>query len=62
MRYFDEEFSIYKMQEENPLDKFVMVDGLIVPVSAVMKVLEKEKSRFRKELKLEDEDFETKEK
>ncbi|MGA9189808.1 MAG: hypothetical protein WB014_14890 [Methanosarcina sp.] len=50
------------MQEENPFDEFVMIDGLIVPVSAVMKVLEKEESRLRKELKLEDEDFETKEK
>jgi len=37
-----------------------MVDGLIVPVSAVMKVLEKEESRFRKELKLEDEDLKLK--
>ena len=59
MRYFDEEFSTERMQKENPLNEFVMVNGLIVPVSAVMKVLGKEGDRLRKELGLEDEDFET---
>jgi hypothetical protein len=62
MRYFNEEFSTERMQKENPLNEFVMINGLIVPVSAVMKVLETEEARLRKELKLEDEDFETKEK
>jgi hypothetical protein len=60
MRYFDEEFSTKRMQKENPLNEFVMVNGLIVPVSAVMKALEEEEARLRKELGLEDEDFETK--
>jgi hypothetical protein len=59
MRYFDEEFSTERMQKENPLNEFVMVNGLIVPVSAVMKALEKERDRLRKELGLEDDDFET---
>jgi hypothetical protein len=60
MRYFDEEFSTKRMQKENPLNEFVMVNGLIVPVSAVMKALGKEEAWLRKELGLEDEDFETK--
>jgi hypothetical protein len=62
MRYFDEEFSTEKMQNENPLNEFVMVNGLIVPISTVMKVLEEKEARLRKELELEDEDLETEEK
>ncbi len=62
MRYFDEEFSTEKMQKENPLNEFVMVDGLIVPVSTVMKILEKKEAQLRKELESEDEDIETEEK
>ena len=57
MRYFDEEFSTERMQKENPLNEFVMVNGLIVPVSTVMKALGKKGDRLRKELGLEDEDF-----
>jgi hypothetical protein len=30
MRYFDDEFSTERMQKENPLNEFVMIDGLIV--------------------------------
>ncbi len=44
MRYFDEEFSTERMQKKNPLNEFVMIDGLIVPVSTVMKVLEEKRS------------------
>ena len=62
MRYFDEEFSTERMQKENPLKEFVMVDGLVVPVSTVMKVLDEKEAQLRKELGLEDEDLETKEK
>jgi hypothetical protein len=62
MGYFDEEFSTEKMQEENPLDNLVMINGLIFPISAVMKVFEEEEARLRKELELEDEDLETDEK
>jgi hypothetical protein len=62
MRYFDEEFSTERMQKENPLNEFVMIDGLIVPVSTVMKVLDEKEAQLRKELGLEDEDLETKEK
>jgi hypothetical protein len=62
MRYFDEEFSTERMQNENPLNEFVMVNGLIVPISTVMKVLEEKEARLRKELELEDEDLETDEK
>ena len=39
-----------------------MIDGLIVPVSTVMKVLEKKEAQLRKEFELEDEDIETEEK
>ena len=39
-----------------------MVNGLIVPISTVMKVLEEKEARLRKELELEDEDLETEEK
>jgi hypothetical protein len=60
MRYFDEEFSTKRIQKENPLNEFVMVNGLIVPVSAVMKALEEGGVRLRKEPGLEDKDFETK--
>lgn len=62
MRYFDEEFSTKKMQKENPLNEFVMIDGLIVPVSTVIRVLEEKEAQLRKELELEEEDSETKEK
>jgi hypothetical protein len=62
MRYFDEEFSTKRMQEVNPLNEFVMINGLIVPVSTVMKVLEEEEARLRKELELEEENFKTEEK
>ena len=62
MRYFDEEFSTERMQKENPLNEFVMIDGLIVPVSTVMKVFEEKKAQLRKELGLEDEDLENEEK
>ena len=62
MRYFDKEFSTERVQKNNPFNEFVMINGLIVPVSAVMKVLEKKEDRLRKELGLEDEDFENEEK
>jgi hypothetical protein len=39
-----------------------MINGLIVPVSTVMKVLEEEEARLRKELELEEENFKTEEK
>ena len=44
------------------LNEFVMINGLIVPVSAVMDILEKKEAQLRKELGLEDEDFENEEK
>lgn len=59
MRYFDEEFSTEKMQKENPLNEFVMIDGLVVPVSTVIKVLEEKEAQLRKELGLEDKNSET---
>jgi hypothetical protein len=62
MRYFDEEFSTEKMQKANPLNEFVMIDGLIVPVSTVLKILEEKEAQLRKELGSEDEDLETEEK
>jgi len=62
MRYFDKEFSTERMQNENPLNEFVMINGLIVPISTVMKVLEEKEARLRKELELEYEDLETDEK
>ena len=62
MRYFDEEFSTQRMLKENPLNEFVMIDGLIVPVSTVMRVLEKKEAQMRKELESEDKDIETEEK
>jgi len=62
MRYFDEAFSTKRMQEANPLNEYVMINGLIVPVSTVMKVLDEEEARLRKELELEEEDFKTEEK
>jgi hypothetical protein len=62
MRYFDEEFSTERMQNENPLNEFVTVNGLIVPTSTVMKILEEKEAKLRKELELEDEDLETDEK
>jgi hypothetical protein len=39
-----------------------MINGLIVPVSTVMDILEKKEAQLRKELGLEDEDFENEEK
>lgn len=62
MRYFDEEFSTERVQKNNPFNEFVMINGLIVPVSAVMDILEKKEAQLRKELGLEDEDFENEEK
>jgi hypothetical protein len=62
MRYFDEEFSTERMQKKNPLNEFVMIDGLIVPVSTVMKVFEEKRAQLRKELVLEDEYLENEEK
>jgi hypothetical protein len=62
MRYFDEEFSTERTLKENPFNEFVMIDGLIVPVSAVMKILEKKEAQLRKEFELEEEDSETEEK
>ncbi|AKB78156.1 hypothetical protein MSHOH_1673 [Methanosarcina horonobensis HB-1 = JCM 15518] len=62
LRYFDEEFSTERLQKENPLKEFVIIDGLIVPVSAVMKVLDEKEAQLQKESGLEDENLETKEK
>jgi hypothetical protein len=62
MRYFDEEFSTERVQKNNPFNEFVMIKGLIVPVSTVMDILEKKEAQLRKELGLEDEDFENEEK
>jgi len=62
MRYFDEEFSTERMQKENPLNEFVMIDGLVVPISTVMKVFEEKRAQLLKELGLEDEDPENEEK
>jgi Domain of unknown function (DUF6398) len=56
MRYFDEEFSTKRMLNENPLNEFVMIDGLIVPVSTVISVLEQKEAQLKKELKSENED------
>lgn len=57
MRYFDEEFSTKRMLKENPLNEFVMIDGLIVPVSTVIEVLEKKEAQLRKELESKDENI-----
>ena len=62
MRYFDEEFSTEKMQKVNPFNEYVMIDGLIVPVSTVMEAFEEKRAEFLKELGLEDEDLETEDK
>jgi hypothetical protein len=68
MGYFDKEFSTKKMQKENPLNEFVMIDGLIVPVSALMEVLGKKIAQLQKEIESEEgefvpeEDLETEEK
>ncbi len=35
MGYFDPEFSTQNMQQSNPLDKMVMVDGFIVPLESL---------------------------
>ncbi|MDQ1255265.1 MAG: hypothetical protein QG646_4544 [Euryarchaeota archaeon] len=56
MRYFDEEFSTEKMLKENPLNEFVMIDGLIVPISTVIKVLEEKETQLKKESESENED------
>jgi hypothetical protein len=56
MRYFDEEFSTKRMLNENSLNEFVMIDGLIVPVSTVISVLEQKEAQLKKELKSENED------
>ncbi|KAF5056172.1 hypothetical protein DSECCO2_370210 [anaerobic digester metagenome] len=56
MRYFDEEFSTKRMLKENPLNEFVMINGLIVPVSAVIRLFEEKEAQLKKELNLENED------
>jgi len=56
MGYFDEEFSTEKMLKENPLNEFVMIDGLIVPVSTVIRVLEEKETQLKKESESENED------
>jgi len=33
--YFDDEFGTSKMKDNNPFDKYVMVDGLIVPLDSI---------------------------
>ncbi|WP_230629050.1 MULTISPECIES: DUF6398 domain-containing protein [Methanosarcina] len=62
IRHFNEEFSTERVQNENPFNDFVMVNGLIVPISTFMKMLENREVKLRKELELEDEDLETEEK
>lgn len=62
MRYFNEEFSTERVRNENPFNDFVMVNGLIVPISTFMKMLENREVKLRKELELEDENLETEEK
>ncbi|AKB52953.1 hypothetical protein MSBRW_3700 [Methanosarcina barkeri str. Wiesmoor] len=62
IRHFNDEFSTERVQNENPFNDFVMVNGLIVPVSTFMKMLENREVKLRKELELEDEDLETEEK
>lgn len=67
MGYFNEEFSTERVQKDNPFNNLVMINGLIVPVSAVLKVLkkkelEKKESKLQTERELEDEDLETEEK
>jgi len=61
IRYFNEEFSTERVRNENPFNDFVMINGLIVPISTVMKMLEERELKLRKELELEDEDLETEE-
>ena len=56
MRYFDEEFTTKRMLKENPLIEFVMINGLIVPVSAVIRLFEEKEAQLKKELNLENED------
>ena len=62
MANFDDEFSTERVQNENPFNDFVMVNGLIVPISTFMKMLENREVKLRKELEPEDEDLETEEK
>lgn len=62
IRHFDDEFSTEKVQNENPFNDFVMVNGLIVPISTFMKMLENREVKLRKELEPENEDLETEEK
>ncbi|AKB45723.1 DUF6398 domain-containing protein [Methanosarcina vacuolata] len=62
MRYFNEEFSTERMKNDNPLNEFVMINGFVVPISTVMKILEETEEELLKELELEDEDLETEEK
>lgn len=58
MSHFDDEFSTEKMQKENPFNELVMIDGLIFPVSDVIKMLEKREAELRKEDELDAEDTE----
>ena len=37
LRYWDDEFSTTRVQEDNPLSKLVMMDGLIVPIDFLSK-------------------------
>jgi hypothetical protein len=56
MRYFDEKFSTKRMLRENPLNEFLMIDGLVVPVSTVIRILEEKEAQLRKEVDSENED------
>lgn len=58
MSYFDEEFSTKKMQERNPFNDLVMIDGLIVSRSALLEALERECIKPEEGPNLMDKDFE----
>lgn len=49
MRHFDLEFSTQKISKNNPLNNFVMVNGLIVPLSSIPEDLQELVKRERAE-------------
>lgn len=50
MTYFDEEFSTTRNKERNPLSKFAMVNGFIVPIDAFVDEIDEQTEEGRKNM------------
>ncbi len=49
-KYLDEEFSTTRNKERNPLSKFAMVNGFIVPIDAFVDEIDEQTEEGRKNM------------